>query len=66
MFSYDNKLFDMLQSNNAFGGMETYSSYQAALEAGIRELIREITNENEPELPFEPLDDNLDLDDLPF
>lgn len=65
-FNDDNKLFDMLQSNNAFGGMETYSSYQAALEAGIRELIREITNENEPELPFEPLDDNLDLDDLPF
>jgi hypothetical protein len=65
-FNDDNKLFDMLQSNNAFGGMETYSSYQAALEAGIRELIREITNENEQELPFEPLDDNLDLDDLPF
>ena len=65
-FNDDNKLFDMLQSNNAFSGMETYSSYQAALEAGIRELIREITNENEPELPFEPLDDNLDLDDLPF
>jgi hypothetical protein len=65
-FNDDNKLFDMLQSNNAFGGEETYSSYQSALEAGIRELIREITNENEPELPFDPLDDNLDLDDLPF
>ena len=65
-FNDDNKLFDMLQSNNAFGGIETYSSYQAALEAGIRELIREITNENEPELPFDALDDNLDLDSLPF
>jgi len=65
-FNEDNKLIDMFQSNTAFGGMETYSSYQSALEAGIRELIREITNENEPELPFDALDDSLDLDSLPF
>ena len=56
----------MLQSNTDMGGMNTYSSYQSALEAGIRELIREITNENEPELPFDTLDDSLDLDSLPF
>lgn len=65
-FNEDNKLFDMLQSNTGMGGMNTYSSYQSALEAGIQELIREITNENEPELPFDPLDDSLDLDGLPF
>lgn len=56
----------MLQSNTGRGGMNTYSSYQSALEAGIRELIREITNENEPKLPFDTLDDSLDLDSLPF
>ena len=60
------KLFDMLQSNTGRGGMNTYSSYQSALEAGIRELIREITNENESKLPFDALDDSLDLDSLPF
>lgn len=65
-FNEDNKLFDMLQSNTGMGGMNTYSSYQSALEAGIRELISEITNENEPELPFDALDDSLDLDSLPF
>ena len=61
-FNDDNKLIGYWTSNMEEFQKQTYCSYQAALEAGINEVIHIIKNEVEPELPFEPKMD----DELPF